>query len=313
MNTLLLSTIAAIAPVPVSYLVEALRHPPSVPESPSWAPHLNYEYTKVNGHKIRYLKTGYGPAIVLLHTLRTQLDMWQKIIPRLANHFTVYAMDHIGHGFSDIPKIDYTPESFLQAVEGFLENLNIVDTVVAGESIGGPLGLMLAAKHHPRVKQVIAIDSYDYDRGRGVYRSSLFGKILFGISGIPILGATFWRLRSYPAFKNIIMGGMVNPKNFPKQLMQEMNAVGNRKGHYQAFMNLIHHFPEWESVRKDYGHIQIPTLLLFAEYDWSTKKEREEVQALIPNAQMCTLENSGHFASLDASEQLLNILISTNS
>ncbi len=309
MNTLLLSIIPAVAPIPVSYVVEALRRAPSEPKSPSWAPQLKYEHTKSHGHKIRYLKTGKGPVIVLLHTLRTQLDMWQKVIPQLAENHTVYAMDHIGHGFSGIPKAEYVPELFLRTVEGFLDNMKIENATIVGESIGGSLGLMLAAKHNPRVKQVIAIDSYEYNKGRGVYRSSLFGRFLFSISGIPILGSTFWRLRSLPTFRNIMLGGVEIRANFPKELLREMNAVGNRQGHYQAFMNLIKYFPEWEAVRKDYGKIKIPVLQLYAEHDWSTQQERAEVHNLIPNAQLETISNSGHFASLDASDKIVSAVL----
>ena len=309
MNTLTLSLIAAVAPIPISYVVEALRRAPSAPESPSWAPQLKYEYIESHGHNIRYLKTGKGPAIVLLHTLRTQLDMWQKVIPQLAENHTVYAMDHIGHGFSDIPKLEYTPELFLQKIEGFLDNMKIDNATIVGESIGGSLGLMLAAKHNPRVKQVIAVDPYEYDYGRGVYRSSLFGRLLFSISGLPILGATFWRLRSLPIFKNILLGGVMNSANFPNQLLKEMNAVGNRQGHYQAFMNLIKHFPKWQAVREDYGNIEVPVQLLYAEHDWSTKQERAEVHNLIPNAELHTLKDSGHFASVDASDKIISIVV----
>ena len=42
---------------------------------------------------IRYLKSGKGAPIVLLHTIRTQLDYFEYVIPELAKHFTVYALD----------------------------------------------------------------------------------------------------------------------------------------------------------------------------------------------------------------------------
>jgi pimeloyl-ACP methyl ester carboxylesterase len=52
--------------------------------------------------KLRYIKTGAGPNLVLLHTLRTQLDLFEKVVPGLAKHFTVYALDYPGHGYSDM-------------------------------------------------------------------------------------------------------------------------------------------------------------------------------------------------------------------
>jgi len=42
---------------------------------------------------LRYLKAGKGDPLILLHTIRTQLDYFQEVIPMLAKHHTVYALD----------------------------------------------------------------------------------------------------------------------------------------------------------------------------------------------------------------------------
>ena len=91
------------ATVPLSFLVEAMRPVPPTPERLSWAPDVPIRYVSVNGVRLRYIKTGEGPALVLLHTLRTQLDLFEKVVPELAKSFTVYAVDYPGHGYSDIP------------------------------------------------------------------------------------------------------------------------------------------------------------------------------------------------------------------
>ncbi|NQZ54173.1 MAG: alpha/beta hydrolase [Piscirickettsiaceae bacterium] len=301
MNTLIVG-LALVAPVPVSYVVEALRPKPKQPIQASWAPEIKYQYVEVDGSKIRYIKTGTGPTLVLLHTLRTQLDMWQKVIPELSKDFTIYAMDHIGHGFSDIPKSEYTPEAFRNVVAGFMQTLDINDATIIGESIGGSLGLILAAESNPRVNKVIAINPYDYGQGRGIHRSSLIARVLFSISNVPIFGATFWRLRAYPIFLQIMRGGVANNKSLPKQLIHEINAAGDRQGHYQAFMNLIKHFPKWQSEREKYHNIKVPVLLLYGASDWSTPEERAKEQALIPQSKLETVANAGHFMSLDYSD-----------
>jgi pimeloyl-ACP methyl ester carboxylesterase len=74
-----------------------------------WAPVATQFITLGNGGpKVRYLQFGQGPALVLMHTVRTQLDLFQRVIPKLATDFTVYALDYPGFGWSEIlPKADY--------------------------------------------------------------------------------------------------------------------------------------------------------------------------------------------------------------
>jgi hypothetical protein len=67
-----------VVPVLVSYVVEGSRSAPAAPATLTWAPDIPIRYVNVNGVTLRYVKVGQGPPLVLLHTLRTQLDMFQK-------------------------------------------------------------------------------------------------------------------------------------------------------------------------------------------------------------------------------------------
>lgn len=296
-------------PVVVSYVVEALRSAPATPTRLSWAPEVPIKYVKINGINLRYVDVGEGPPLVLLHTLRTQLDMFQKMVPKLSKYFRVYALDYPGHGFSDIPSVEYTPEFFTDVVARFLEQLNIQDAIVAGESIGGSISLVLAARHNPRVKQVIAINAYDYDAGRGIMRGSPVAKLLFSLNNVPILGSTFWRLRQYPVFKLIMEGGVVHHDALPSALLREMHEVGNRPHHYRAFMSLVRHFVGWEDARANYAKIAVPVLLVYGEGDWSRPDEREANHRAIPGAQMTIVKDAGHFLSLDAPDALIEHIL----
>jgi pimeloyl-ACP methyl ester carboxylesterase len=298
-----------VALVALSYLVEALRREPVPPARLGWATDLPVAYADLGGLRLRYVTAGRGPALVLLHTLRTQLDMFQKVIPPLAGHFTVYAVDLPGHGFSDIPSEEYSPEFFRSAVERFLETLGIEDAVVVGESIGGSIALLLAARHNPRVRAVVAINPYDYDRGRGIRRSSLLANFLFGISNVPIIGGTFTRLRSFPIVRRVLQGGVYRRESLPDSLARELHAVGNRRGHYRALMSLIRHWPEWEGARSEYGSVDRPVLLLYGEYDWSHPGEREANLRAVPRAEMRIVPGAGHFLALDAPEELVRSVL----
>jgi pimeloyl-ACP methyl ester carboxylesterase len=257
---------------------------------------------------LRYIKVRQGPPLVLLHTLRTQLDMYQRIIPALSQHFEIYALDYPGHGFSDIPNVEYMPELFIKSVARFLEHVNIENATVMGESIGGTIALVLAAQHNPRVKRAIAINPYDYDEGRGLRRSSGLANLVFGLNNVPVVGATVTRLRQYSIFESIMEGGVAYKDALPPALLREMYEVGNRPGHYRAFMSLIGHWAEWEKARAEYNRIDVPVLLVYGDHDWSRQEERKANHRAIPGAQMTIVKDAGHFLALDAPEALTQLI-----
>jgi pimeloyl-ACP methyl ester carboxylesterase len=272
-----------------------------------WAPDTPIEYARVNDMNIRYVKVGQGPPLVLLHTLRTQLDMFQKVVPALTRHFEVYALDYPGHGFSDIPKVEYTAEFFISSVAGFLDRVNIEHAVVVGESIGGTIALVLAARHNPRVERVLAVNPYDYDGGRGLRRSSGLANLVFGLNDVPVVGATVTRFRQHRIFERIMEGGVFHREALPPELLREIYNVGNRPHHYQAFMSLVAHWAEWEKARAEYNQIDVPVLLVYGDHDWSRPEERKANQRAIPGARLTIVKDAGHFLALDAPEALTQL------
>jgi len=304
---IILSALAAL--VAVSYLIEALRSAPVAPDRLDWAPDVPIRYVDVKGTKLRYIASGQGPALVLLHTLRTQLDMFQKVIPDLAKRFRIYAMDYPGHGYSDIPEATYSSEFFVTRVARFLEQLDIRDAVIVGESIGGSIALLLAARHNPRVRAVVAINPYDYDGGRGIRRSSVLANILFGLNNVPVLGSTVTRLRLYPIVKRVLEGGVYRRGALPATLARELYRVGNRRGHYRALMSLVRHWDSWERARAEYSSIDVPTLLIYGDHDWSRVGERESDRQIIAGAELRIIKDAGHFLSLDAPQEVVQAVV----
>jgi pimeloyl-ACP methyl ester carboxylesterase len=293
----------------VSFLVEALRPKPKAPAKLRWAANIPIETLDIGGIKLRYITSGKGPVLVLLHTLRTQLDLFEKVVPELSKHFTVYALDYPGHGYSDIPQTRYDAAFFTKAVEGFLEKLNLRDVTLAGVSIGGSIALIIAARRNPRVARVVAINPYDYAKGRGMARSSLFGWLVTYASLLPVIGETVMRLRNSLIMGAVLRGGVADAKSIPPALMQEMYLVGNRPGHYRAFLSLLRNAQSWETATKDYGRIEVPVLLIWGERDWARPPEREHDRTLIEGVDMKTFAPGGHFLALDRPQELTQSIV----
>jgi len=306
--TLAILIAASIGLLLISLAVEALRRSPSPPKKLRWAPGIPIHYAEINGLRLRYIKTGQGPILVLLHTLRTQLDLFEKIVLELAGDFTVYAFDLPGHGYSDIPDTKYDAAFFAGAVECFLEVFNLNDVMLAGVSIGGAIPLIVAARNNPRVTRVVAINPYDYAQGRGMARSSVLARLVVVTADIPVLGETVMRLRNFFIMKNVLEGGVSNPRSIPPQLLKEMYLTGNRKGHYRAFINLLRNAETWQIATRDYARIKVPVLFLWGSQDWARPDEREHDLQLVPGAEMVTIENAGHFMPLDRPDEVIENL-----
>jgi hypothetical protein len=84
MIPMLLTVALIVGAVVLSLAVEALRPRPEAPRTLYWDPTITVQYAVIDGLRIRHIKTGRGPNLVLLHTLRTQLDVFEKLIPRRA-------------------------------------------------------------------------------------------------------------------------------------------------------------------------------------------------------------------------------------
>lgn len=292
-----------------SHVVELLRPRPQTHTRLRWSDAIPINYVTIGGAKLRYIKAGSGPTIVLLHTLRTQLDLFETIIPELSKHCTVYALDYPGHGYSDIPRARYDAPYFVAAVEGFLEAHDLRDVTLAGVSIGGVIPLVIAARRNSRVARIVSINPYDYAKGRGLARSSLFGWMTTYASLVPLLGETWMRLRSLPVTRSILRGGVVRQSSISPALMREMHLVGNRPRHYRAFIALLRNGKSWELAREQYSRIDVPVLLVYGDRDWSRTAERERTRARIPNVVMKTIKGSGHFLPLDRPQELLGLLV----
>lgn len=306
---IVLLLLLAIGIVLISLLVEAMRPVVSAPEKLAWAPDIPIRYQTVHGYRLRYVKSGEGPPLLLLHTLRTQLDLFQKIIPSLATRFTVYALDYPGHGYSDIPKADYEPKLFVDAVAGFLDALDIRDATLAGISIGGTIPLLLAAQHNPRVQKVVAVNPYDYAKGRGLWRASLVAKAVCSLALVPVMGDTVMRLRNRLVERAIFNGGVAEPSAIPPQLMEELFLTGSRTGHYRAFLSLLRNAHKWEDAHAHYQAIQVPVLLAYGENDWSKPEERKATQQQIPGSRIETIAGGNHFLSLDRPREVERLIV----
>lgn len=103
-------------------------------------------YLDINSVRIFYEQSGEGSPVILLHGNGGSHKTFEKLLPKLSAHHTVYALDSRCHGNSqkDCP-ISY--ETMADDVYAFIKELRLEKPMLYGFSDGGIVGLLLAAKH----------------------------------------------------------------------------------------------------------------------------------------------------------------------
>jgi len=107
--------------------------------------------------KIAYVAKGQGPALILMHSLGFSADVWSKVIESLAERYSVYALDMLGHGDSDKPPKNYLIEDYGQSVIAFMDQLRLQKTLVCGNSIGAFIAFEMAATYPQRLDKLILV------------------------------------------------------------------------------------------------------------------------------------------------------------
>src|SRR5947209_13701974 len=265
----------------------------------TWAPSAEIGYDELSdGTRLRYLKTGSGPALVLLHTVRTQLDHFQLVIPEISHALTVYAIDMPGMGWSDITRgANYTEPALRRAIVEFVTTLDLDDVTLAGESMGATVSLTAATELEDRVRRVVAFNLYDYPKGVG--RANRVASIYVGGARLPTIGRAITSMENKPVLGIVLRGGLYNGSKLPEHYLAELRRVGRRRGYARVAREVFRNVGSMIAARSLYGRVTAPVTLIYGDHDWSQVPEREANLGLFRHARSISLSDTGHFAALE--------------
>jgi pimeloyl-ACP methyl ester carboxylesterase len=289
--------------------MEARTHPGS-DYTRTWSPLGEVVYLPLSdGSRLRYLRTGSGPTpLILLHTVRTQLDHFQLVIPNLLGDFTVYAIDFPGMGWSDIiPGASYAEPALRRAVVEFVRTLDLMDLTVVGESMGATVSLTSSIELGGRVRRVLAFNPYDYPRG--VARANRVAWIYVGGARLPAIGSIVTRMENEPVLGIVVRGGLADGSKFPDHYLAELRRVGRRRGYPRVAREVFRNVGSMVAARALYAHVGSRVTVIYGDQDWSRPADRERSLALLPGVRSITLADMGHFAAIEQPARVAEIIL----
>jgi len=114
-------------------------------------------FLQAGEHRTRYLQAGdpSKPLLLLLHGITGHAEAYVRNLRAHAEHFNVYAIDFIGHGYSSKPDHPLEIPHYIGQVTALLDSLGVEKANLSGESLGGWVTARLAQKHPERVERIV--------------------------------------------------------------------------------------------------------------------------------------------------------------
>jgi 3-oxoadipate enol-lactonase len=114
---------------------------------------------EISGAAVEYRQSGSGPDLLMLHSLLTDLTVFDRVVPELARDYRVTCINLPGFG-SSTPRAFETVADHADHVAAVMEALRLSRTAhVFGNGFGGFVALELAIRHGSRFDCLLVADA----------------------------------------------------------------------------------------------------------------------------------------------------------
>ena len=266
----------------------------------------------INGVRWRYLHAGSGPALLVVHGFMGYSFSWRFVIKGLAQHYSVYAVDLPGTGFSERnPSLPGTLASDTEHLLAFMDYHGIEQFDVLGTSRGGGAtialaGLLAGRGMLHRIRRVVLSAPINPWSRAGLLRVRLLrtrgGRIY-----------VVHMAKRYPfIFKNFFRELYAHPAEIPADSFEGYQAGLELP---DSFTHVWHIICSWTNDLKRIGEVlplveSVPALLLWGERDAAVDpRSMHELHHRWKNSVELVMKGIGHMPYEEAPAEFNRIVL----
>jgi pimeloyl-ACP methyl ester carboxylesterase len=267
---------------------------------------------EMDGARMRYLRAGSGPALILLHGLLGYSFSWRYTMPALAPYATVYAPDMMGAGFSDRPAgLDHSVRGTAQRLLRFIARLGISSFDLLGTSRGGAVAMVAAeecldGKDRLQLRRLVLVAPVNPYSPHGQWLAPFVGSSV---------GAVLFRLLiartpfSYPYWHARLYG---DRNHIPPESLAGYEAPLAKPGLFEHAISIASNWTaDLREVEKILPKLAgIPTLLIWGAKDPAVyASSAAPLAKFFPNSKLIIFPGIGHLPYEECPEEFNRALI----
>jgi 3-oxoadipate enol-lactonase len=251
---------------------------------------------KVNEVELFYTEQGSGvETIVFAHGLLMDNSMWDLVAPEFADRYRVICFDFRGQGQSRYEGNGFSIDALVEDTAGLIRSLADGPVHYVGLSMGGMVGMPLAARHPDLIRSMVLLDtSAQAEPAKHKIKYAMMTAI------VKTFGVKVLTSRTLP-----LMFGVSTMKNPAKREL--VNHWRHKLDALQkSITGPVSGVTKRRDVTEELGKITCPTLVMVGEEDQTTSVScADHIHANIANSELKIIAECGHSSALEKPEQVV--------
>lgn len=259
-----------------------------------WPLREHSRFVQAGGIRWHVQQMGQGPSLLLLHGTGSATHSWRGLMPLLAAHCQVTSMDLPGHGFTGLPPADMMSiAGMARVVRALVDELGIVPAGLVGHSAGAAVAVRMALDGLAAPQAVVSLNG-----------------ALLPLGGVPgrVFSPMARLMAANPVVARLFAWSASMDRAAVLRLLDStgstLDARGNdlygrlvrNTGHVAGALVMM---SQWDlpTLRRDLPRLATPLHLVVGDRDRTVPPvQANEVQALLPRAELSVLPGLGHLA-----------------
>lgn len=249
----------------------------------------------MTGVVLHHRLEGYaaGDVLVMSGSLGSDLTMWDPQVAALGQRFGILRHDHRGHGDSPVPPGPYTIAELGGDVIALLDALGIARAHFCGLSLGGMVGMWLAANAPDRIRGLVLCCTTAAHGSPSAWQDRAALVRRKGMGAVADSVVQRWFTQEHAHRNPGLVAAM-------RQMVVRTSAEGYA-GCCEAIATM--------TVEADLDRIIAPTLVVAGADDPATPPEMGRALAdRIPHARLTVIEGAAHLANVEQPDRVSHLL-----
>jgi len=272
---------------------------------------LRRQSLTINGHRVACRTAGDGPVLLLVHGMAGSSATWSRVIPALAERFTIVAPDLLGHGWSARPRGEYSLGAHANVLRDVLNALGHDRATFVGQSLGGGVVMQMAYQFPERCERLVLVSSGGLGREVSLLLRALTFPIteqVFPLVCNPGVRAAADRMADWLRQ----LGVQVTPA--AEEMWRSYVSLADADRRW-AFFRTLRAVVDLggqsvSAANRLYLAAQMPTLIVWGAQDPFIPVEHAVAShAAIPGSRLEIFEDVGHFPHCEAAARFAEVLV----